>query len=274
MKYLIKQNQYSKFMSYNFIYNDLYIYNIKNPNILINKSEIPLSIYGKPVAMPELDSDTSEARCIGLNIDSIFALQLDYDSGVSIKQFQEEFKEYKYILYTSYSYGFKEHDRFRVIFPLEENLPYRYLTVSSVKNNLKLMFQGCDTCCFDCGHWQAGPAIRSKTAPYYYEFHEGKKLRLPIDKYKESYEELIYKEEHKEVIETSEYSDFTNALSYVQKQLNECPIGAGCRNHTLYVNLSWLKKIGCPLSEIENSLLIWNDYFKDYNNMKKHIWGI
>lgn len=275
MKILYKKYKFSKTMITKYIDDKSYINMIQKPLIIDNKDNIPLYIYARMKTLNlNLEPQYQLPKCISDNIDYMFAIQLDFDNGFSIEQFKEQYKHLKYILYTSWSYGFKPNDRFRVILPIKEKLPIKYL-VPSVKNNLHLMFKEADITCFDKAHWQAAPAIRISSAPYYYYINKGEILDLPMDKYKDSYEQFVIDEQRKKIEASSNINindDFTRALIKAQKLIDEIPVGAGVRNKRLYSILAWLKKIEAPLSDVYK-LNIWSDYDKDFNNMIKHLWG-
>lgn len=145
----------------------------EHPPVISNKDQAPLAIYGTMVDDPEIDVESGYPRCTGANIQSIYALQLDYDSGVTIEQFRNKYLNMRYSLYTSYSYGFKPCDRFRVVVPLRDPLPCYLLQNHRVKENIKWHFPGIDPSAADRGHWQILPAIRSKDAPYVHIKNEG-----------------------------------------------------------------------------------------------------
>ena len=168
MNLLIKPNTYSTNMMLCSMENGTWLDMFNHPPVYPAKDRVPLTIYGSLVSNPEYDMESRRPRCIGANVESIYALQLDYDSGMSIKQFTEMYGEYRWSLYTSYSHGYKgTYDRFRVVLPLATPMPCFILNNKRVKNNLVWHFPGVDTCCFDRGHWQCCPAIRSKDSPYY-----------------------------------------------------------------------------------------------------------
>ena len=88
-----------------------------------NKEEAPLGIYGTLVENPAIKPLTLQPQYIGANIASLYFLQLDYDSSISIDEWVADNKNLSYVLYTSHSHGYKgDHDRFRVILPLDKPL--------------------------------------------------------------------------------------------------------------------------------------------------------
>lgn len=141
---------------------------LKQPLVFADKTRAPLAIYGTMASDPEPVEvhGMNRPRCTGENVDTIYALQLDFDSGFSIRQFCENYSKYRFTLYTSYSYGFKEGDRFRVIMPLATPMPCYLLNNKRVRNNLLWHFPHVDESCMVRGHWQILPCVRSKDAPY------------------------------------------------------------------------------------------------------------
>ena len=174
MNFLLKPNQYWKHMVPCSISTDDWLRMLREPPVFSDKSRAPLAIYGTMSSNPEpVDvRGANRPRCTGENVESIFALQLDYDSGFSIRQFCEHYSKYRFTLYTSYSYGFKPNDRFRVVMPLATPMPCYLLNNKRVRNNLLWHFPNVDESCTVRGHWQILPCVRAKGAPYLYYQHK------------------------------------------------------------------------------------------------------
>lgn len=168
MNFLLKQNQFCKHMVPCSITSEDWIRMLKQPPVFADKTRAPLAIYGTMASDPEPVEvhGMNRPRCTGENVDTIYAMQLDFDSGFSIRQFCENYSKYRFTLYTSYSYGFKEGDRFRVIMPLATPMPCYLLNNKRVRNNLLWHFPHVDESCTVRGHWQILPCVRSKGAPY------------------------------------------------------------------------------------------------------------
>lgn len=132
-----------------------------NPNIIIGKLiDNPERIWG-------------DIRCIANNIKYVTALTLDYDKKVSIQEFHDKFKAYRYYLYTTWSHFEQKKsggtDRFRVIVPLDKPLDMRFIGLPWLKKPLIDLFMVDDTSCFDRGHWQilpCAPSIDQYTSHY------------------------------------------------------------------------------------------------------------
>ena len=168
MNFLLKPNQFCKHMVPCSITSEEWLRILREPPVFSDKTKAPLAIYGTMAGNPEPVQvrGMNRPRCTGNNVESIYALQLDYDSGKTIRQFYEQYSKYRFTLYTSYSYGFKENDRFRVVLPLATPMPCNLLQNRRVKANIMWHFPGVDPSCADRGHWQILPCIRAKGAPY------------------------------------------------------------------------------------------------------------
>jgi hypothetical protein len=235
MIFLVKPNQYAKHLYPCEITADAWLEMLKNPPVFTNKDRAPLAIYGTMASSPEgVDvGGMQRPRCTGANVDSIYALQLDFDSGTTIRQFAESYSRYRWTLYTSYSYGFKEGDRFRVVLPLAEPMPCELLESRRVKNNLLWNFPNVDRCCFDRGHWQILPCVRAKGAPYMYLQNDGEKwggddvwmqyARMKAD------EDVEFAIRAKEAREKAKDADVTQLLADLDYELREVPVGSGVR---------------------------------------------
>ena len=90
------------------------------------------------------DTNGTTKRCHN-NIGDYSCLTLDYDDGYTIEDFQKQFKDYEFYLYTSSSHSEEKH-KYRVILPLEEplnkDLLYEYAP------ELIETFKGCDKSTF------------------------------------------------------------------------------------------------------------------------------
>lgn len=233
MNFLLKPNQYSKFMVPYSMFAADWQHMVERPPVIADKDKAPLAIYGTLANEPEIDAESGRPRCTGTNIESIYALQLDYDSGVTIEQFREKYSGMRFTLYTSYSYGFKPNDRFRVVVPLGAPLPCYLLQNRRVKNNLLWHFPHVDQCCFDRGHWQILPCVRAEDAPYVHIKNDGvawgnAEWWAEYARWvKEDQEEFARrKEEAKEKLADV---DTETLLHWMENELREVPVGAGVR---------------------------------------------
>lgn len=263
---------------------------LKNPLVLSDKTYAPLWIWGRMNETVEMDPTDRLPRCTGDNIDTISCLQLDFDDGtMSIKQFEDTYKDYSYILYTSYSYGFKNPgtDRFRVILPLKAPLPVKYLGLSDLKDELLEAFPGVDTTCFDRGHWQCVPVVRDKKAPYYSNIHKG--VHWGPDKWE--WEEQFA--DHEQVMEmykvrlqqrrqalVDSAEDFLivppniNSEALINKA-QEIIDGTeeGARDTTLFKVLNYLHDHGCDAADAY-SLNVWEGFEKVLEDKIGRIWYV
>lgn len=279
MNYLLKPYLYTTSMYSATISSADWLNLLQHPVIIADKSEAPLAIYGTMARNVQLD-EKRNPHCIANNIDSIYALQIDYDDGFTIDEFSQKYAEYRWTLYTSHSYGYKENDRFRVIFPLPEQI--QVSTFSPVlKSELVRQFPGVDESCFDSAHWQILPCIRKAGAPYIFRQNSGRlydhltqsfatdcfnkwqasKTAHNIDMAarKSSYGDLDMDDRRKDAALRKAQEIIDNAVQ-------------GSRNRTLWSVLCWLKNT-CELDAEECSNLdVPNDMSREYESMLSRIW--
>ena len=176
MKFLYKPINDIRYMVVKSMGANEWNYLISHPYIQYKKDEAPLAIWGKLVDNPELDWESGAPRCIGANVEEIYALPVDVDNGMTMAEFEREYHKYSYQLYTTFSWhNGKEGDRFRAFFPLREPIKTRWL-VKPVKDKLIDMFFMADASCFDQGHFQVLPTIQSADKDYRYVQHQGERL--------------------------------------------------------------------------------------------------
>lgn len=235
---------------------------IEHPMIIDDKAKAPLIIWGKMPETVEL-SFSGRPRCIKENLDYITVLQIDYDDGLTIDEFVQKYKDYRFDLYTSYNYGFKPNDRFRVMLPLPERIYMKHICPPT-KELLTDAFPGVDSTCFDKCHWQVLPAVRSADAPYRVVRNQGKLLDLfPVSKFEQLADDWdTYHKLNQQIHELDkvgkappkERNPHAKALEWAQQQIDETPEGQ--RNREFYRILMWLKnKVECDLYEVCD--LVW-----------------
>lgn len=242
---------------------------VEHPAVIPDKSNVPLAIWGNPVPNPERNM-SGKMRCVGANVDSLYAFFLDYDSGMTIEQFKERYRHFAYILYTSYSYGIKPGDRFRVILPIASPFPVKWLGCPTIKRTLLWHFPGVDSTCFDRGHWQKLPAISKPDAPYVYIRSEGPLWGFNTngwDSFKGEYEKWL------ELASTprkpSSFHSHAGALAHAQQKIDQTLEGE--RDKTLFRTLSWLHDIGC--TDVEAAQLrVWSGFEETLYEKIRRIW--
>ena len=265
MNFLLKQNQFCKHMAPCSITSEDWLRMLQSPPVFPDKTRAPLAIYGTMVQHPEPVNvrGTIRPRCTGENVESIFALQLDYDNGFSIREFCETYWKYRFTLYTSYSYGFKEHDRFRVVMPLATPMPCYLLNNKRVRNNLQWHFPNVDESCVVRGHWQILPCVRAKGAPYLFTQNKADKL-WGGDNFWNDYARWV-KEDEEEFARRREEAklhpkevNVDELMQKMQDELNMIPVGQGQRHSaakrilTKYAHLGLLDllcTIPCPWTD-------------------------
>lgn len=230
---------------------------ITHPRIIDDKSKAGLIIWGRMTDNVEL-SYSGLPRCIKDNLDYITVLQIDYDDGMTIDEFVQKYKDYRFDLYTSYNYGFKPNDRFRVMLPLAERIYMRHICPPT-RELLEETFPGVDVTCFDRCHWQVLPYVRSEDAPYRFVRNPGKLLDLfPVNKFADLADDYdTYRTLNQQIRELDkvgkrpprEYNPHAKALEWAQNQINETPEGR--RNSEYFRILMWLKnKVECDLYDV------------------------
>lgn len=236
---------------------------VHNPKVYAHKEMVPVALYGS-MGDHLFMNDYGQPRPMGVNIKELYAIQLDYDDGKSIDWFVSKFgNDFKFLLYTSYSYGYKSavngvFDRFRVIIPLADPLDCKNLGCY-FKRAMQSVFD-CDPSCWDRGHMQCIPARRDTGAPYRYYIndkcdklftidwnivqHEENKavaaytFNLALNNWYAYCDNLLGRTRH----EPDEDEIRQRALTWAQEQFDQCPVGS--RNNTMFSVLSWLKSKG------------------------------
>lgn len=255
MKMLLRKNFYDTALHEVAIERSRFLDLIRHPIVNPTKEDIPLGIYGKLVASPMPNSDNSGPHYCADNVDSIYMLQLDYDSGISIDEWCETHWQYKYVIYTSHSHGYKGgSDRFRVILPLSEPLKTSQMG-RFFKSAMAKIWQ-CDASCFDRAHCQVIPAIRTADSPYRYVIHsEGQPYTIPWDAVEterrlaqqvKDFDSAVLdynaQWDTREPIEPDEEEIRRRQLRWAENRLMEAT--EGCRNSTAFSVLCYLKSNG------------------------------
>jgi len=245
MKFLVKPNQYSKTMQYLEAPQGWWDNILVNPPVITDKDRCPLAIFGTPVPNPEHDMDSGKMRCIGANVESLYALALDYDNGMSVEQFKDEYRTIQYSLYSSYSFGVKPGWRFRVIVPLEKPLPCELLTCKKVKQNLLFNWHDVDECCFDRGHWQILPA-RNPAGKYSFCKNRGERWSADIDTYRQwkVQEDAEREQRMREIAAHRDDKTQERIKNWLVAQLAELECGAGTRYARVKSLLAWAMNNG------------------------------
>lgn len=224
---------------------------IKEPLIVEDKSRIP---------QWKFCTVKGEKRCTE-NIGTTDVLILDFDDeGYTYQEFEKRFSEYKYILHTSYSYN-GQNSKFRVLLFLDreyeiEKLFFKCFDKSfSPYHYLLNFFPHIDPASFVKAQFFKMPALKSKTAPYYYNIHNGK-LFSPniIEGFSLAYLTCVTKQaEHQRKIDIENAKarknagDLTKANDYVKRKLEQLP--AGMRHNGVFGIACWYKSIGGTYQE-------------------------
>ena len=272
------QNQYDNIMK-PLVWSDKVAKNflncIKNPIVIEKKDMIP------QWKICTVNDNKRRTESIG----STDVLILDYDDpNYSIKEFEDNFREYFYVLHTSHSYD-GSNQKFRVFLFLDKEYdinrmfykcfnqafsPYHYL-VNYFLHADKASFVKCQ--------FFKVPAVKYKGAPYYYSCHNGK-LFDPVNaigfEFRMAYEYCVEKqEEHLKQLEKrakwyrkmNGSIDLTNAKQYINEKIETCEEGG---RHMQILGLAcWFKKIGGTFKEFEEIIPSWAD--KGFHRQMEHI---
>lgn len=246
---------------------------VKNPLIIPEKSQIP---------QWKFCTITGNKRCTE-NIGSSDVLILDFDSDLyTIKEFEETYKAFKYILHTSHSYN-GHNNKFRVLLFLDKNYEVNRLFYKchdktfSPYNFLLNHFKNVDPASFVKAQFFKMPAVKAPGAPYYFNIHDGIKwspesiegfsfaYSLCEQKQEEYYRKI--EEEHKTTRSQSE--DLSRAMKYIKEKLESIPDGE--RHMKVFSLASWFCKIGGTYQEFSSiQPPRWADrnYFKQIKRLR------
>lgn len=146
---------------------------IKEPVIVEDKVDNEMWSFGEVKDQNEGHKDSN------IKTKSKFFM-VDYDNGYTIEQFEKDYKDYFYLLYTSFSHT-KEHNKFRVIMYGNYDKP-----LIGDEQNLILSecFRNADRTTLQPNRMFYMPAHK-KDAPYYFKLHHGKQFPLmnPVIRY-------------------------------------------------------------------------------------------
>ena len=244
-------------------------------NVLINfkhSIEHPLLVEDKNLIPQWKFCSVIDTKRCNESMDKTDILMLDYDdSNMTIKEFENRFREYRYILHTSWSYdGIKQ--KFRVLLFLDKEYaidrmffkgseraysPYHYLMDA---------FEYIDPASFVKSQFFKVPAVKAKDAPYYYSIHNGKLFNLfEIEGYKNAYYDCYIKQEAYLRRLEKEYEryrkknggDLTKAREYIEKKIESTPEGQ--RHNAIFGLAAWFKHLGGTYSEFSSILPKWAD---------------
>lgn len=276
---LIRNNFYSRSLQQLYITEEKFLNLVQHPLIGQVKEQLPLAIYGHLIEHPYPSPENSNlAYYFSENVSRLDLLQLDYDSGISIDEWKREFKQFRHIIYTSHSHGFKGNsDRFRVLIPLDK--PIYKEDMGRFYKQAMTDFWGCDPSCFDRGHCQLLPAIRTKDAPYRYDIKlDGLRFELPAERIAKLQEDEQKVSVFNEAL-FNFYSQYRtddedhkreNLLKWAEKKLSEAMEGS--RNSTCFQVLSYLKKNGFDYYDVAPlSYCLSDDFQKEYDKMARRM---
>jgi hypothetical protein len=246
---------------------------VREPLIVPDKAKIP---------QWKFCSIKGEQRCTE-NIGSTNLMILDFDdSAYTIEEFESQFREYKYILHTSWSYD-GTNSKFRVLLFLDKEYEINRLffkghdkTFSPYHYMLKA-FPHIDPASFVKAQFFKMPAKKAPDAPYYFSIHKGKPWSpADIEGFTFAYtmcemkqEEYIKKidAENAKRRQRQPNQDMSTAIEYIKRKMNEMP--AGMRHNGVFGLASWFAGIGGTYAEFSQIRPPWAD--KQYDKQIKRL---
>lgn len=247
---------------------------VKEPLVVENKEIIP---------QWKFCTIKGNKRCND-NIDSTNILILDFDDAkYSYQEFENDFKHYKFILHTSYSYD-GTNSKFRVLLFLDQEYEFNKLLCKinddklySTYHYLLNFFPHVDPASFVKAQFFKIPAKKTKDSPYYYKFNNGKLLSLidDIPGFKLAYNNCLTVQKNeaenrriKAVVKKTQLNgDLTKAIEFVKKKMEEAP--AGMRHNAIFGLASWFSKCGGDYFTFAQLRPTWAD--KKYDDQIKRL---
>lgn len=220
------------------------------------------------------------------NIGSTDILILDFDSpNYSITEFENSFRNFRYILHTSHSYD-GTNQKFRVFLFLDKEYDIQLLFFKchneafSPYHFMLKYFPMADKTSFTRAQFFKMPAVKEKGAPYYYKVNNGKKFNLFTElgfEFKMAYElceekqaeYLLKKKKESEMIRKMKGDmNLDNAKKYIAEKIENCE--SGSRHMTVFALSAWFKHIGGTFEEFSELLPSWADrgYYKQLNHIQ------
>lgn len=124
MKVIITKDQFSRKITKD---NNQFNLSFKDIARMVKKPQITTTKNDAPYMFPfEMNYDNGRSYTKQENAVSYTMLVFDSDSGYTISEFKERFKDYSYVLYTSFSHK-AEHHKFRAMLPIEEPVDLKTL---------------------------------------------------------------------------------------------------------------------------------------------------
>lgn len=251
-----------------------FIESIKHPIIVEQKDMIP--------QWKICTTNGELRRTDNMGLTDILILDFD-DSNYSIKRFENNYREYRYILHTSHSYdGINQ--KFRVFLFLDKEYELNRLFFKGYHKQfspyyfLINYFEFIDPASFVKAQFFKVPAVKQKNAPYYYSIHDGKLFNIEQVlgfEFKMAYENCIEKqnsylrklEKQVEYYRKKNGNDLSKAKQYVEEKIENCPIGG--RHNQIFSLACWWKKIGGTFTEFEQIMPSWAD--RDFSKQMYHL---
>lgn len=219
------------------------------------------------------------------NIGNTDILILDFDSSsYTIKEFEDSFREFMFILHTSHSYD-GVNQKFRVFLFLDKEydiqlLFYKcYNEAFSPYHFMIKYFPMADKASFTKCQFFKCPAIKEKGAAYYYKINNGKlfnpfkelgyEFKMAYELCQEKQDEYLAKRKKESEMKRrmNGNNDLGNAIKYIADKIENAREGE--RHNAIFSAAAWFKKIGGTYAEFSEIEPTWADraYRKQMNRL-------
>lgn len=251
-----------------------FVYMIRHPLIVEKKDEIP---QWKICTVNGTKRKTE-------NMGSTDVLILDFDDpDYSITEFENTFREFRFILHSSHSYDGRN-QKFRVFLFLDKEYEINRLFYKGHSKQfspfyfLIAKFEHVDPASFVKAQFFKLPAIKRKGAPYFWKVNNGKLFNIEQElgfEFKLAYDNCIEKQEEylRKMEKEAEHwrkingADLTHAKAYVQEKIENSPEGG--RHNQIFSLACWWKKIGGTYAEFTQIMPSWAD--KSYSKQMQRL---
>lgn len=160
---------------------------VRNPQRHDSKDTMPLwSFYH---VSDKAEQTWAGPRAVGSSMEYLVAIMVDYDDGVVQLVHVEHMFDFQFVAYSSPTSS-PEKSKFRMVIPLGEPLPNKYLKCKEVREYLMSLFPYCDTSTFDYFRRQRIPCVLDSTN-YKYVEKGGDRIKLDHKLMKSLYEAWV-----------------------------------------------------------------------------------
>lgn len=252
----------------------------------INIIKIPYIIEKKDMIPQWKFVNVNNTKRCTESMETLDILILDFDDeNYSIKEFENKFREFRYILHTSHSYN-GTNQKFRVFLFLDKeyNINRLFFKGHYEQFNTYLLllkkFEHVDPASFVRAQFFKMPSIKTKDSPYYYHINNGKTFNFSKEigfEFDIAYNNCIEKQDEYlryldiKIKKSNKNGniDLSNAKAFIDSKIESCE--DGCRHNIVFALACWWKKIGGNFEDFESIMPSWADksYKKQMNGLRK-----